>query len=213
MSKKAVIVVLIVLAILFIVALSLGVLLPDKPNNANSQERSRNSSWMGALDSVATFFAPALNRQRVSVMGGGCKKQAGGKQLALKGLCRLRISSQMGEDNQNANLEFPAQVALKVYAVNKNKQCEGRPRKIQVTVNGHRKTFSANDKAHTVLVDYVPQGKSSGSGSIINNPQSHCWVTQDKNRMRLVVMEKGGTLIIQCLACTAQSKTITASFK
>lgn len=207
MSKKYFYIALALLVVLYFVAVSLNIFGGKKKTNAG---QAAEKPWIQTMDNIMASFAPKLDLSRVFVeTEGQCTIDKTSREMMLRNDCKLGILQKSGEKYQNALLQFPSSLVIKVFNGNKEYQQDSYK-------NCNKITSDTFNNVKTILVAYKPSGSGSDSGpdpmNFLDKPQSICWEIVEGDgetgtrNVKIVVLEEGGDLQFSCLACKKKGK-------
>jgi hypothetical protein len=215
-QNKVVIVVLVIVALLFVLGLSSGVFRSkdDKDDNLTmSKAEKQNAGWMAWLNDAMKPFRHSLTRERLAERA-TCQTGDRSYQLTDEKACDIPIAPSIdGEKVENAAITVKdpkVRVQLAYFSDEKDSEStRGMPislgkvktAKKVIDIGKFRPPRVPTGSIQAPLeltVVYLPKGEE-------NKPNKTMAV---EGEVRLTVLEKGGTLRLQCSGCNKQNQRV-----
>lgn len=215
-QNKVVIVVLVIVALLFVLGLSSGVFRSKDNKDDNltmSKAEKQDTGWMAWLNDAMKPFRPSLDSQRLAPPA-TCRTDNRSFRLTDEKACDIPIAPSIdGKEVENADItvEDPkVSVQLAYFSDEKDSEStRGMPislgkvktAKKVIDIGKLRPPKVPTGSIQTPLeltVVYLPKGEEK-------EPNKKMAV---EGEVRLTVLEKGGTLRLQCKGCNAQNQRV-----
>lgn len=221
-QNKVAIVVLVIVALLFVLGLSSGVFRSkdDKDDKLTmSKAEKQDTGWMAWLNDAMKPFRQSLDSRRLAPRA-TCQTGDRSYRLTDEKTCNIKIAASIDEEeveNADITVEDPkVSVKLRYYSNGKDPESEkdsestrGMPISLGKVKTAKKlidigklrppKTPTSSIQPPLELtVVYLPEGEE-------NEPNNTMAV---EGAVRLTVLEKGGTLRLQCKGCNGQNKRV-----
>jgi hypothetical protein len=213
-QNKVVIVVLVVIALLFVLGLSSGVFRSKSGNDDKltmSKAENQNTGWMAWLDKAMKPMRHSLDSRRLAPRA-TCQTGDYTYQLNDEKACDIPIAvSSDGVDVENAEISVAGQNVSVVLAYSSNEKDSESTRGMGVSLNKFKTPLKMTDIGKLkppkvqpsspqppleLTVSYFPGGK-------VEAPNK---TKKVEGKVGLTVLERGGTLRLQCKGCNRQQK-------
>lgn len=210
-QNKVAIVVLVVIVLLFVVGLGAGVFRNKDDELSMSKVEELKKKWVGSLDRVMEPFRHSLSSGRLAPPA-TCQTGEGSYQLADENACDIPIAaSSDGVEVEKAEIAVEGQNITVVLAYSSDEKDSESTRGLPVSLSKVKTPMKVSDIGRLkppkvqpnplqppleLTISYFPEGK-------IEKPQKTMNV---EGKVGVTVLEKGGTLRLQCKGCNRQQK-------